>query len=118
MYSLAVHVYPTSIRATGIGWALATGRSGGVFSSYTGEWALAAGGSAAFFGLIAAAMATVYAALAMVRRHIPRSMPRALYTILNFAAGAWITAPVIARDRFGSFSPPNKRHGQSIAVPV
>ena len=60
MYSLAVHVYPTSIRATGIGWALATGRSGGVFSSYTGEWALATGGSAAFFGLIAAAMATVY----------------------------------------------------------
>ncbi len=74
MYSLAVHVYPTSIRATGIGWALATGRSGGVFSSYTGEWALATGGSAAFFGLIAAAMATVYGALAMVRRHIPRSL--------------------------------------------
>lgn len=71
MYSLAAHVYPTSIRATGIGWALSAGRSGGVFSSYTGEWALATGGSAAFFGLIAAAMATVYGALAMVRRHIP-----------------------------------------------
>ena len=73
MYSLAVHVYPTSVRATGIGWALAFGRSGGVFSSYTGEWALAAGGSTAFFGVIAAAMAAVYGALAMMRRHIPRS---------------------------------------------
>ena len=72
MYSLAVHVYPTSVRATGIGWALAFGRSGGVFSSYTGEWALATGGSAAFFGVIAAAMAAVCAALATVRRHIPR----------------------------------------------
>ncbi|MDO8680280.1 MAG: MFS transporter [Acidobacteriota bacterium] len=71
MYSLAVHVYPTSVRATGIGWALAFGRSGGVFSSYTGEWALAAGGSAAFFGVIAAAMAAVYGALATVRRHMP-----------------------------------------------
>ena len=74
MYSLAVHVYPTSIRATGIGWALATGRSGAVLSSYAGEWALASGGSAAFFGLIAAAMATVYGALAMVRRHSPRAL--------------------------------------------
>ena len=73
MYSLAVHVYPTSVRATGIGWALAFGRSGGVFSSYTGEWALAAGGSAGFFGVIAAAMAAVYGALAVIRRHIPRS---------------------------------------------
>jgi AAHS family 4-hydroxybenzoate transporter-like MFS transporter len=74
MYSLAAHMYPTSIRATGIGWALLTGRSGGVFSSYTGEWALASGGSAAFFGLIAVAMAAVCGALAMVRRHIPRSI--------------------------------------------
>jgi len=73
MYSLAAHMYPTSTRATGIGWALATGRSGGVFSSYAGDWALATGGSAAFFGLIAAAMATVSGALAMVRRHIPRN---------------------------------------------
>ena len=73
MYSLAAHIYPTAIRATGIGWALAAGRSGGVFSSYTGEWALATGGTAAFFGLIAAAMAIVFAALAMVRRHIPRN---------------------------------------------
>lgn len=72
MYSLAAHMYRTSIRATGIGWALATGRSGGVFSSYAGEWALAAGGSAAFFGLIAAAMGAVFWALAIIRRHIPR----------------------------------------------
>ena len=72
MYSLAVHVYPTSMRATGLGSALAVGRSGAVFSTYAGEWALAAGGSTAFFGLVAAAMATVFAALSVVERHIPR----------------------------------------------
>ncbi len=72
MYSLAVQVYPTNVRATGLGWTLAVGRSGGVLSTYAGEWALATGGSSAFFGLIAASMAAVYGALAMVRRHIPR----------------------------------------------
>lgn len=72
MYTLAVHVYPTRVRATGLGSALAVGRSGAVLSTYAGEWALAAGGSAAFFGLVAAAMATVFGALAMVERHIPR----------------------------------------------
>ena len=75
MYSLAVHVYPTSVRATGLGAALAVGRSGAVLSTYTGEWALATGGSSAFFALIAASMAVVFVALASVRRHIPRRAP-------------------------------------------
>jgi AAHS family 4-hydroxybenzoate transporter-like MFS transporter len=73
MYALSAHVYPTTVRATGVGTAVAVGRVGGVFSTYAGEWALAQGGSAAFFGLIASAMAVVFGALAVVVGHIPRS---------------------------------------------
>ena len=74
MYALATHVYPTSVRATGVGTAVAVGRSGGVLSTYAGAWALEAG-SAAFFGLIAIAMALVFLCLALVRRHVPRAIP-------------------------------------------
>ena len=73
MYALSAHVYPTTVRATGVGTAVAVGRAGGVLSTYAGEWALASGGSAAFFGLIATAMAVVFAALAAVAGHIPRT---------------------------------------------
>ena len=45
LYALAAHVYPTAVRATGVGTAVAFGRIGGVMSSYAGEWALGAGGS-------------------------------------------------------------------------
>lgn len=72
LYSLAVHVYPTRVRATGLGSALAVGRSGAVLSTYAGEWTLSARGSPAFFGLVAASMATVFGALAIVERHMPR----------------------------------------------
>jgi MFS transporter, AAHS family, 4-hydroxybenzoate transporter len=73
MYALAAHVYPTSVRATGVGTAVAVGRSGGVLSTYAGAWALELGGSGAFFGLMAAAMTLVLGCLAAVRRHIPRT---------------------------------------------
>jgi AAHS family 4-hydroxybenzoate transporter-like MFS transporter len=72
MYALAAHVYPTSIRATGVGTAVAVGRSGGVLSSYVGSWALGAGGSTAFFGAIAGALTATFCALAAVRRHVGR----------------------------------------------
>jgi AAHS family 4-hydroxybenzoate transporter-like MFS transporter len=75
MYALAAHVYPTMVRATGVGTAVAVGRSGGVLSSYAGSWALEAG-SAAFFGLMAASMTMVFVCLASVRRHVPRPEPR------------------------------------------
>lgn len=74
MYALAAHVYPTSIRATGVGTAVAFGRIGGVVSPYAGAWALEAGGPAQLFALIAATMTVVFAALASVRNHIPRNL--------------------------------------------
>ena len=70
MYALAAHVYPTAIRATGVGTAVAFGRIGGVLSPIVGSWALESGGSPRYFGLIAATMAMTFMALAAIRRHI------------------------------------------------
>ena len=71
MYALAAHVYPTAVRATGVGTAVAFGRIGGVLSPSVGSWALETGGSSRYFGLIAATMVLAFAALSAIRRHIP-----------------------------------------------
>src|SRR5262245_11075206 len=71
MYALAAHVYPTAVRATGVGTAVAFGRVGGVLSPTVGSWALESGGSSRYFGLIASTMVLAFAALAAIRRHIP-----------------------------------------------
>jgi AAHS family 4-hydroxybenzoate transporter-like MFS transporter len=73
MYALAAHVYPTGMRATGVGTAVSFGRSGAILSGYTGPWALDYGGSAGFFGLMAGALIVTLAALGTVTRHVPRS---------------------------------------------
>jgi MFS transporter, AAHS family, 4-hydroxybenzoate transporter len=73
MYALAANVYPTEIRGTGIGTAVATGRLGMVLASYAGAFALDAGGSAGYFSTFAVAMVIVFASLALVRRHIERT---------------------------------------------
>jgi AAHS family 4-hydroxybenzoate transporter-like MFS transporter len=70
LYALAAQVYPTAIRATGVGAALAIGRSGAILSTYAGAWALDAGGPTAFFLVVAVAMSTVAVALGVVKRHI------------------------------------------------
>jgi len=75
MYALAAHIYPTAVRATGVGTAVAVGRIGGVLSPSAGSWALESGGSSRYFGLIAAAMAMAFVALAAIRRHIPGAAP-------------------------------------------
>ncbi|PYR25105.1 MAG: MFS transporter [Acidobacteria bacterium] len=72
MYALAAHVYPTGIRATGVGTAVAFGRIGGVLAPYAGSWALESGGASRLFVMMAATMTMVFVALASVRRHIPR----------------------------------------------
>ena len=71
MYALAAHIYPTAVRATGVGTAVAFGRIGGVLSPSVGSWALETGGSPRYFSLIAATMVMAFAALAAIRRHIP-----------------------------------------------
>jgi AAHS family 4-hydroxybenzoate transporter-like MFS transporter len=74
MYALAAHVYPTAIRATGVGTAVAFGRIGGVVSPYAGAWALESGGPSQLFLFIAATMTVVFAALASVGNHVPRRL--------------------------------------------
>jgi AAHS family 4-hydroxybenzoate transporter-like MFS transporter len=71
LYALSAHVYTTTVRATGIGTAVAVGRSGSILSGYAGPWALAYGGSASFFHLMAISMLITFVALAVTRRHIP-----------------------------------------------
>jgi AAHS family 4-hydroxybenzoate transporter-like MFS transporter len=71
MYALAAHVYPTAIRATGVGTAVAFGRSGAILTGYAGPWALEYRGSQSFFWLMAAALVVTCVALAVVRRHVP-----------------------------------------------
>jgi AAHS family 4-hydroxybenzoate transporter-like MFS transporter len=73
MYALAAQMYPTEIRATGVGTAVALGRGGAILSTYAGAWALDAGGPRTFFVLVALALAGAAVALASIRRHIPRA---------------------------------------------
>lgn len=47
MYSLAAKMYPTEIRATGVGWAIGAGRIGAVFGPLIGGFLIAAGFSMA-----------------------------------------------------------------------
>jgi AAHS family 4-hydroxybenzoate transporter-like MFS transporter len=71
-YALAANVYPTTIRATGVGTAVAFGRIGAVISAAAGSRMLDLGGHAYFFTLIAGAMAVCILGLAAVQRHIRR----------------------------------------------
>jgi AAHS family 4-hydroxybenzoate transporter-like MFS transporter len=72
MYALAANVYPTEIRGTGIGTAVAVGRIGNVLASYVGMFALDRG-TGAYFMSFAVTMIVVFASLALVRRHIERT---------------------------------------------
>ena len=73
MYALAAHVYPTEIRSTGVGTAVAFGRVGNILAVYVGGWALDNAGVPGYFGSWAVLMALVFISLAVIQRHVPRS---------------------------------------------
>lgn len=73
MYAVATHVYPASVRATGVGTAVAVGRIGSVVAGLAGAWALEFRGSQSFFGLMAAAMVLCAITLAIIHRQVPGS---------------------------------------------
>src|SRR5262245_8395110 len=73
MYALAAHVYPTEIRGTGVGFAVAMGRIGNVLAGYVGAYALDSGGPPGYFTSMAILMGIVFLSLAAVRRHVPRT---------------------------------------------
>jgi AAHS family 4-hydroxybenzoate transporter-like MFS transporter len=70
MYALAAHVYPSAVRATGVGSASSFGRIGAILSGYVGSWAIDAGGTTQFFTTIAASLVVTLISLAAVARHI------------------------------------------------
>ena len=76
MYALAAHIYPTAVRATGVGTAVAFGRIGAVMTGFIGSWAAELGGTHAFFTVIAGMMVLTFIALALVRRHVPVRVAR------------------------------------------
>jgi AAHS family 4-hydroxybenzoate transporter-like MFS transporter len=71
MFALAAHVYPTAIRAGGVGTVVAFGRLGAILVGYAGPWALEYRGSESFFWLMAAALVVTCLSLATVQRHVP-----------------------------------------------
>jgi AAHS family 4-hydroxybenzoate transporter-like MFS transporter len=73
MYALAAHIYPTEIRSTGVGAAVAFGRIGNVLAVYVGNYALNLGGSSAYFTTWAILMGLVFLSLAWIGRHVPKS---------------------------------------------
>lgn len=72
MFALAAHVYPTIIRATGVGTASAIGRTGAIMSGYVGPWALERGGAPSFFSVMAVSLLITLLSLAVMPHHIPR----------------------------------------------
>jgi AAHS family 4-hydroxybenzoate transporter-like MFS transporter len=70
MYALATNVYPTEIRGTGVGAAVAVGRIGNVLAVYVGNYAIDVGQARGYFLSLAILMGLVLVSLAFVRRHI------------------------------------------------
>lgn len=77
MYALATHIYPTTVRNTGVGVASSVGRTGAILSPFVGNWAIELGGASGLFRLLAGAMFMVAGSLALVHRHVP-PRPRAI----------------------------------------
>ncbi len=88
MYALCGYMYPTKIRATGTAAALAFGRLGAILSAFTGAAVITAGGARSYLGMLGFAMLCVFAALAVVRRHIPSSQARTAPGDAAMAAGS------------------------------
>jgi AAHS family 4-hydroxybenzoate transporter-like MFS transporter len=70
MYALAAHIYPTTMRASGVACAAAVGRTGGILTSIFGA-AIIGAGAGAYWGTVAASMVCAFAGLAWVRSHYP-----------------------------------------------
>ena len=74
MYALAAHVYPTRIRGTGIGAAVAVGRIGNVLAAFVGDFALHKGGLPGYFSTFALGMMVTFIFLLVVCNHIERNL--------------------------------------------
>lgn len=75
MYALAAHIYPTSVRSSGVAWAASMGRVGGIASSLFGAGLIGAG-AGAFWGATALGLVFTTLGLISIRNHIPRMSQR------------------------------------------
>lgn len=71
LYTLAAHLYATSVRAMGIGAALSVGRLGAVASAFTGALSLDLGGGVLFFVFVAVGLALAAVTAACVGNPLP-----------------------------------------------
>jgi AAHS family 4-hydroxybenzoate transporter-like MFS transporter len=74
MYALATNVYPTEIRGTGVGTAVAVGRIGNVLAAFVGNYAIEVGKVPGYFLSIAILMGLVLVSLAVIQRHVPKNV--------------------------------------------
>ncbi|PSH62117.1 hypothetical protein [Phyllobacterium sophorae] len=86
LYALATHIYPTTVRSTGVGSAASFGRLGAIASAYVGSLSLGFG-SSVFFSVIAVSLMIALMAVTVVSNHAPsvaRAGPRNSPTPANY----------------------------------
>ena len=71
LYGLGAHLYPTWLRATGMGALLGIGRLGAVASAWAGATSLNLGGAVAFFVLFGVAITSATLICAAIRQPVP-----------------------------------------------
>lgn len=70
MFAVGAHVFPTALRARGLGLMGAAGRIGAIVSSVSGA-GMISGGNVRFFGILAVLMLINAVGFILIRRHIP-----------------------------------------------
>jgi MFS transporter, AAHS family, 4-hydroxybenzoate transporter len=69
-YRLSTHIYPTIIRSSGIGWAAAFGRVGGILSSLIAGWVLAQVHGVGFFAMLCGIVALTLVGFIVIRKQL------------------------------------------------
>lgn len=64
---MVAEAYPTALRATATGWAIALGRVGAIIGSASGGWFLEHGGPSGYYMALALPLAVAAAGLAMIK---------------------------------------------------
>jgi AAHS family 4-hydroxybenzoate transporter-like MFS transporter len=64
---MVAEVYPTSLRATATGWAIALGRFGAIIGSASGGWFLEHGGTTGFYLALIAPLSIATLGLLLIR---------------------------------------------------
>jgi AAHS family 4-hydroxybenzoate transporter-like MFS transporter len=73
LYTLASNMYPTGIRATGMGSAASMGRVGAIAITFVGAGVLARFGETGFYMTIVITLFGTAVALINIRKHVPKS---------------------------------------------